>query len=350
MWMHLHMFSDMMCRTGDEDKAVHTREVGILQYLGLDDWKVALPVAMCFAPPLIHHEVGATYLYCIEWYFFLCLLCVSKERVWAGMQIRMCRRTYIRLSLLFCQAVVIAWRNESVRVLILLTTHSSPLQVIIVDYKFYLVGAFCVMWHAYDAVIMPIWAENTDWIQEDITNFWKKVDAQAIEEIDSSIKSNEDFVVSKELFQDMFNAVDAVSETRAVAMNKATANDYHRAVQKKLDALVSLNEATSAAIRTDMIDSVKAEVTKNLSSSSVKDNALSQAIANLAAGAKSPRGKDVVGEEYSKAIASYKAGLASKDHRVHNITAKLETEIAEICKPIEVPQTAGNVYETHPVL
>jgi hypothetical protein len=261
-----------------EEKVVNTREVGILQYLGLDDWKVALPVAMCFAPPLIHHSV------------------------------------------------------------------------IIVDYKFYLVGAFCVMWHAYDAVIMPIWAEKTDWIQEDITNFWKKVDAQAIEEIDSSIKSNEDFVESKELFQDMFNAVDAISQTRAVALNKSNQNNLHRSVQKKLDALVSLNEATNAAIRTDMIDSVKAEVYKNLQSSSVKDSAMAQAIANLAAGASSPRGKDVVGEEYAKAIANYKAGLSSKDHRVHNITAKLESEIAEICKPIQVPSTAGNVYETHPVL
>lgn len=206
------------------------------------------------------------------------------------------------------------------------------------------------MWHAYDAVIMPIWAEKTDWIQEDITNFWKKVDAQAIEEIDSSIKSNEDFVESKELFQDMFSAVDAISETQAVAMNKAAHNAYHKSVQKKLDALVSLNEATSAAIRTDMIDSVKAEVSKNLSSTEVKDSAMAAAIANLAAGASSPRGKDVVGEQYAKAIASYKAGLAAKDHRVHNITSKLEAEIAEICKPVEVPQTAGNVYETHPVL
>jgi hypothetical protein len=222
--------------------------------------------------------------------------------------------------------------------------------VIIVDYKFYLVGAFCVMWHAYDAVIMPIWAEKTDWIQEDITNFWVKVDAQAIEEIDSSIKSNEDFVESQELFQDMFNAVDAISTTQAVALNKANHNAYHKAVQKKLDALVSLNEATNAAIRTDMIDSVKAEVAKNLASPKVKESAMAQAIANLAAGTTSPRGKDVVGDEYGKAIAAYKAGLAAKDHRVHNITAKLETEIAEICKPIEVPQNAGNVYETHPVL
>jgi hypothetical protein len=262
----------------DEKTEVNTREVGILQFLGLDDWKVALPVAMCFAPPLIHH------------------------------------------------------------------------QVIIVDYKFYLVGAFCVMWHAYDAVIMPIWAEKTDWIQEDITNFWKKVDSQAIEEIDNSIKSNEDFVESKELFTDLFAAVDSISTTQAVAMNMATKNAHQRAVQKKLDALVSLNEATSAAIRADMVESVKAEVAKNLTQASVKESALSQAIATLAAGANSPRGKDVVGDEYAKAIAAYKAGLSSKDHRVHNITAKMESEIDEICKPIQVPEKAGNVYETNPVL
>ena len=41
---------------------MNTREVGILQYLGMDDWKVALPVAMCFAPPLIHHEVRSVCL------------------------------------------------------------------------------------------------------------------------------------------------------------------------------------------------------------------------------------------------------------------------------------------------
>jgi len=258
-------------------KVVNTREIGILQYLGLDDWKIAVPVAFCFAPPLIHH------------------------------------------------------------------------QVIIVDYKFYLVGAFCVMWHAYDAVVMPIWSEKTDWIQNDFNSFWKRVDDLAVEEIDNSIKSNEDFVESKESFQTLFNAVDAISTTHAIALNKANQNDLHRAVQKKLDALVSLNEATNAAIRADMIESVKSEAAKSLASPRVKDNALAQAIANLAAGAKSARGKDVVGEEYSKAIAAYKAGLSSKDHRVHHITAKLENEIAEIIKPVQVAKTGGNIYETHPV-
>lgn len=262
----------------DEKPVVNEREIGFFQYLGLDDWKIALPVAMCFLPPLIHH------------------------------------------------------------------------QVIIVDYKFYLVGAFCVMWHAYDAVVIPIWSEKTDWIREDITSFWKKVDDHAVEELDQSIKSNEEFLESRAYFEEMFKAVDVISETRAVAMNKANKNYVHQSVQKKLDALVSLNEATNAAIRADMTESIKAEVLKNLSQSKVKESALNQAIANLGAGVSSPRGKDIVGQEYAKAIANYKAGLSAKDHRVHDITAKLESEIAEICKPIDVPEKAGNVYETHPVV
>jgi hypothetical protein len=58
----------------------------------------------------------------------------------------------------------------------------------------------------------------------------------------------------------------------------------------------------------------------------------------------------VVCQVYAKAIADYRAGLSAKDHKVHDITKKLELEIAEICKPVDVIEEAGNVYVTHPVL
>lgn len=57
----------------DEKKVVNTREIGILQYLGLDDWKIALPVAMCFAPPLIHHEVSFETFIAVK--VCMCVLC-----------------------------------------------------------------------------------------------------------------------------------------------------------------------------------------------------------------------------------------------------------------------------------
>jgi len=258
---------------------VDSKDVGILQYLGLDDWKWALPVSISLASPMIAHEV------------------------------------------------------------------------IVVDYKFYLVGAFCMMWHAYDMVVLPIYLEKTSWIGEYIANFWKDVDDKAVAEINDAIDSSEGFVDAKDVFKDMFTGIDEVAAAQATALNLTHQNDLHRAIQKKLDALASLNEATNAAIRTDMMQTVKSEAFNVVSTDrKVKDAALSQAIATLAAGPKGKRGKDVVGEVYAKAIADYRAGLSAKDHKVHNITAKLEADIAEIVKAPAVIQTAGNVYETHPVL
>lgn len=255
------------------------KSVGVLQYMGFDDWKWAMPMSMMFAFPMIAHEV------------------------------------------------------------------------ILIDYKFYLVGVFCLMWHTYDYVVMPIWCEKTDWITEYLRDFWIDIDNQAVSEIEAGIKANEGFADAQGVFKDMFAGIDEVAVAQAHALNLTNQNNLHRSIQKKLDALASLNEATNAAIRTDMMATVKSDAMKVISSDAkVKEAALAQAIATLASGPKGTRGTDVVGQVYLKAIADYKAGLTAKDHKVHDISKKLETEIAEICKAPEVITEAGNVYETHPVL
>jgi hypothetical protein len=262
-----------------KEKKVDPREVGILQYLGFEDWRWAAPMAGMFAMPMIAHEV------------------------------------------------------------------------ILIDYKFYLVSVFALMWHTYDYVVMPIWSEKTDWITEYLRDFWIDIDNQAVSEIEAGIKANEGFVDAPTVFTEIFKGVDEVAVAQAHALNLTNQNNLHRSIQKKLDALASLNEATSAAIRSDMMSSVKADAMRVLNTDAkVKEAALSQAIATLAAGPKGTRGADVVGKVYAKAIADYRAGLSNKDHKVHDITKKLEAEIAEICKAPEVPTSAGNVYETHPVL
>lgn len=220
--------------------------------------------------------------------------------------------------------------------------------VLVIDYKMYLVGVFALMWHTYDAALYPIWAEKSNWVSEYIRDSWALFDKQAMAEINNNIKVDQEVLDAREVMQDVFTSVDQVTVAQATAFNLANQNNFQRALQKKLDALASLNEATSVAIRNDMISTVKSESQKTLlNDRKVKDAALAQAIATLAGG---KRGKDVVGEVYLKSIADYRAGLANKDHKVHGITAKLEAEIAEIVKAPEVIQTAGNVYETHPVL
>ena len=205
------------------------------------------------------------------------------------------------------------------------------------------------MWHTYDYVVMPIWTEKTSWIGEYMRDFWIDIDNQAVSEIEAGIKANEGFADAQSVFADIFKGVDEVAVAQAHALNLTHQNNLHRSIQKKLDALASLNEATTAAIRTDMLSTVKAEASKALQQKGVKDAALAQAIATLAAGPKGTRGSDVVGKVYAKAIADYRAGLSAKDHKVHDISKKLEAEIAEICKAPDVITEAGNVYETHPV-
>jgi len=223
--------------------------------------------------------------------------------------------------------------------------------VIYIDYKLYLIGAFSLMWHAYDAILFPIWNEKTSWLGESIKDSWVQFDNDAVKEINSDIKINEEFLQTKEVFQDIFTGVDEITAAQATAFNLSNKNDFHRAIQKKLDALVSLNEATTVAIRNDMIATVREEAQKTLlNDKKVKDAALAQAIATLAAGPNGTRGKDVVGEVYVKSISDYRAGLSNKQHKVHQITAKLEAEIAEIVKAPEVIQSAGNVFETNPIL
>eukprot|EP00604_Paraphysomonas_vestita_P001900 CAMPEP_0174817800 /NCGR_PEP_ID=MMETSP1107-20130205/329_1 /TAXON_ID=36770 /ORGANISM="Paraphysomonas vestita, Strain GFlagA" /LENGTH=284 /DNA_ID=CAMNT_0016028827 /DNA_START=214 /DNA_END=1068 /DNA_ORIENTATION=- len=260
------------------ENKVNPKEVGILQYLGLDDWRWALPVSTIVGIPLIMQDV------------------------------------------------------------------------IYIDYKMYLVGVFALMWHTYDATLLPIWSEKSDWVGEYIRDAWATFDNLAVEQLESEIKANENFLDADKVYKDIFQAVDEVTVAQATAFNLTNQNEFHRNIQKKLDALASLNEATNVAIRQDMISTVREEAYKTLvNDKKVKEAALAQAIATLAAGANGARGKDVVGEVYIKSIADYRSGLSNKQHKVHQITAKLEAEIAEIVKAPEVIKKAGNVYETHPL-
>lgn len=261
------------------EKKQDPREVGILQYLGFDDWRWALPVSLVVGVPMLIHEV------------------------------------------------------------------------IVIDYKFYVVGVFCLMWHTYDYAVLPMWTDKTAWIGEHLRNFWVDVDNAAAKEIESNIKMTESFLDAQDVMKDIFQSIDNVTVAQATAFNLTNQNNFHRAIQKKLDALASLNEATNAAIRQDMLSTVKSEAIKVVNTDKrVKDAALAQAIATLAGGPQGKRGKDVVGEVYAKAVSDYRAGLADKSHKVHEISKKLEAEIAEIVKAPELPTNVGNVYETNPIL
>ena len=79
-------------------------------------------------------------------------------------------------------------------------------EVIYVDYHFYMIGVFGLMWHAYDAVLYPIYAEKSEWVGEYIKDSWIAVDNDAVQEINDDIKVNEEFLQSKQAFEEIFDS------------------------------------------------------------------------------------------------------------------------------------------------
>jgi prophage DNA circulation protein len=217
-----------------------------------------------------------------------------------------------------------------------------------IDYKLYLVGVFAMMWHAYGATVGPIWAEKSDWVGEYVRDAWATFDKDAVQQLNQDIKVNEQFLQSKAAFQDIFASVDDVSVAQAAALNLEHQNNFHRAIQKKLDALAALNESTTASIRTDMIQTVKAGATETLlNDEEVQADAFNLAIHALYHG---KRQRDIVGEVYLGEIEYYRESLEDEDHPVHTIAAHVKAEIENITEAPDVIARAGNVYETHPVL
>ena len=212
----------------------------------------------------------------------------------------------------------------------------------------YLVAVFAMMWHAFGATLLPIWAEKSDWVGEYVRDAWSTFDKDAVQQLNQDIKVNEEFLQSRAVFQDIFASVDDVAVAQAAALNLQSQNDFHRGIQKKLDALAALNESTTASIRNDMISSVKYEVTETLlTDEDVQADAFDLAIEALYDG---KRGRDIVGEVYLDAISNYRESLSQPDHPVHAIAEHMQAEIADIVEPPEVRKEAGNVYETHPVI
>jgi prophage DNA circulation protein len=217
-----------------------------------------------------------------------------------------------------------------------------------IDYKLYLVGVFAMMWHAYGATVGPIWAEKSDWVGEYVRDAWATFDKDAVQQLNQDIKVNEEFLQTKAAFQDIFASVDDVAAAQAAALNLQNQNDLHRAIQKKLDALAALNESTTASIRTDMIQTVKAGATETLLTDvEVQAEAFDLAIQALYDG---KRQRDIVGEVFLSEISHYRASLEDKDHPVHEIQAYVQSEIENITQAPDVIDRAGNVYETHRVL
>ena len=135
----------------------------------------------------------------------------------------------------------------------------------------------------------------------------KAVDESLLMDLHASIKANEKVLELESDVSSIFKLTDDLHVAQADALNHAEEHKYRDAIAKKLDSLVSLEEAATSAIRNRMLTTVKSDVVSLFAKDkSAKDKALEQALAVLSAGTNAKRGKDVVGDAFGSAIKNYR--------------------------------------------
>lgn len=260
---------DLLKAVGAENK----EDEGILQSLGLTDWRIALPLALTFGGPMIQHEV------------------------------------------------------------------------IIIDGKFYILATFTMFFHAFGAIFVPLYNEMFGGEADRVAKLYSDAEASSMNDLNNTIEENERMLLVKDNMKSVFALRDDLYQAQAEALNKAAQHEVRAAYVQKLDALLSLEEAASVAIRQDMISSVKAEVAQVVATDKkVKEGALAEAIAALSGG---KRGSDVVGNVFKASIQNYKTRSAEPTSSTSQIMAKLQKDADEICQAPATSTSAGNVYDTH---
>jgi len=222
--------------------------------------------------------------------------------------------------------------------------------IIVFDAKMFHIAAFAMTWHVYKAVVLPLYNEKLGWVEDYYMNIWKKLDDKAAAQIDSAISTHEELVDIKESMEDVYKLTDDIQTVVAHSINLEAKNTLQKAIVKKLDALVTLDETVRTNIRADMVATVKQDAVNTLKTDKkVKEAVLNQAIACLASGANGKRGKDIVGEVFLQSTNKYKTSSSNKDHGIHKIAAQLEKDIAEIVKEPVVYCPGGNSYDFFPI-
>lgn len=174
----------------------------------------------------------------------------------------------------------------------------------------------------------------------------KKVDDNMLVDIHAAIKENEKLLTLEEHMTALHALEDNMAIAKAEYLNYEKEHQYREAIVKKLDALVAVEEAAVAAIRSRMVATVKAKVVETFEKDkAVKEAALEQAVAVLAAGGKGKLGKDVVGAAYVSALKNYRETYAKLPAGSDEILVKLERDIAAISAAPVLDFTGGNVYE-----
>lgn len=217
-------------------------------------------------------------------------------------------------------------------------------QVIELNTFFFVAGSFALFWHAARLVYIPLYDEIVQHDTEKAMAHVGQAEDAAYKSLNETISSLERYTSVKENFETLFELEDDVAKVAAEALRMKDQALINEAFTRKLDMLASLEANASNTLQNDMIATVKATARKTFETDKKqKEAALASAIAALQTG---KRGKDVVAEVFTKAIADYKNTADKPDSNVAKIMAKFEAEIESIVQPPQV-QFAGLGKDKH---
>lgn len=178
----------------------------------------------------------------------------------------------------------------------------------------------------------------------------KKVDENMLVEVNESISSHKQLLSLDNDLTSIMALRDDLAIVQADTLNAQEQAKFRDSIQRKLDSLVAIEESATTAIRNRMITQVKSDVVQHFQADAkAKENALAAAVAVLGAGVGAKRGKDVVGDAFTKAIASYRTEYQKTKPGDDAIIVQFEKDVAAVALAPEIKFAASNVYESHPL-
>lgn len=225
-------------------------------------------------------------------------------------------------------------------------------EIIILNEEVMLLGVFMISISLLHNIISPIYGNLIDENTKKTKELYEKADEKLKFELTESVKANEKCIGMESTITDVFALTDNLAVAQADLLNNIEQHKFRDVIAKKLDSLVAIDEAASAAIRKRMLTKVRGEVMSTFETDKkIKESALMQAISVLQAGTSSKLGKDVVGEVFQKSIAAYREEYSKLPPGKDEILNQVEKDVAALLHipKFETLADAGNVYVSHPL-
>jgi hypothetical protein len=223
-------------------------------------------------------------------------------------------------------------------------------EVIVLNEETQLVACFILFCSTMYTQVGGMAASALDETSAEVKKEMEAVDDNMLVGLKDSIAANEKLLGLESDVKALHALIDDMTAAQAEVLAATDKHTLRGDVVRKLESLVALEDAATAALRTRMMTAIKTDVANQFASDKkTKDAALDQAIKVLSGGEGALMGKDVVGGAFATALANYKTAYGKSDPAKDPILVQLENDIAAATSAPVITAVGGNVYDTHPI-